>query len=127
VEVERHDYDLSPIWQSSDCGREPGGVDICPRLFPFLRELPRGAFVVELDGISDIRKAREILADRCCLKGDVPSALLALGDKGQVETYCRELIDFMGRDGGFILGSGCEVPLTAKPENVAALIRVARR
>jgi len=27
----------------------------------------------------------------------------------------------MGRDGGFILGSGCEVPITAKVENVAAL------
>ena len=33
----------------------------------------------------------------------------------------------MGHDGGFILGSGCEVPITAKVENVAALIGAARR
>jgi len=32
-----------------------------------------------------------------------------------------------GPDGGFILGSGCEVPITAKVENVAALISAARR
>jgi len=31
-----------------------------------------------------------------------------------------------GPDGGFILGSGCEVPITAKVENVAALIAAAR-
>jgi uroporphyrinogen-III decarboxylase len=96
-------------------------------MLPYLRESPRGAFIVELDGISDIRKARETLADRCCLKGDVPSAMLALGEKEQVESYCRELIDFMGHDGGFIVWSGCEVPLTAKPESVAALIGAVRR
>jgi uroporphyrinogen-III decarboxylase len=33
----------------------------------------------------------------------------------------------MGREGGFILGSGCEVPITAKVENVAAMIGAARR
>jgi uroporphyrinogen-III decarboxylase len=32
----------------------------------------------------------------------------------------------VGHEGGFILGSGCEVPLNAKMENVAAIHRVAR-
>jgi hypothetical protein len=72
-------------------------------MIPRFKELPRASCVVELDGSSDIRKAREVLH------------------------YCRNLIDFMGRDGGFILGSGCEVPITAKPENVAAMISAARR
>jgi uroporphyrinogen-III decarboxylase len=53
--------------------------------------------------------------------------MLSLGEKEEVETYCRELIAFMGHEGGFILGSGCEVPITAKPENVAALIAAARQ
>lgn len=95
-------------------------------MLPRFKELPRASCIVELDGASDIRKAREVLADHLCIKGDVRAALLALGEKEQVETYCRELMDFMGRDGGFILGSGCEVPITAKPENVAAMIAAAR-
>ena len=96
-------------------------------MIPRFRELPRASCVVELDGATNIRKAREVPADHPCIKGDVGAALLAVGDKEEVEAYCRELTDFMGHDGGFILGSGCEVPITAKVENVAALISAARR
>ena len=53
--------------------------------------------------------------------------LLSISDAAAVDKYCRELIEFMGHDGGFILGSGCEVPFTAKPENVTAMISAARR
>jgi uroporphyrinogen decarboxylase len=97
------------------------------RMLPYFKEFPRASCIVELDGATDIRKAREVLAEHLCIKGNVRAALLSLGAKEEVETYCRELIDFMGHDGGFILGSGCEVPLTAKLENVAALIGAVRR
>ncbi len=96
-------------------------------MIPRLLELPRASCVVELDGATDIRKAREALAGHLCIKGDVPAAKLSLGTVDDVDTYCRELIDFMGHEGGFILGSGCEVPITAKVENVAALIAAVRR
>ncbi|NLV72919.1 MAG: hypothetical protein GXY46_10030 [Actinobacteria bacterium] len=95
-------------------------------MIPRFRELPRASCVVELDGATDIRKARETLADHLCIKGDVHHALLSLGTEEEVETYCRELIELMGHEGGFILGSGCEVPTTAKVENVAAMISSAR-
>jgi uroporphyrinogen-III decarboxylase len=96
-------------------------------MLPRFRDLPRASCIVELDGATEIRKAREVLSDHLCIKGDVHHALLALGTKEEVEGYCRGLIDFMGHDGGFILGSGCEVPITAKVENVAAMITAARR
>lgn len=96
-------------------------------MLPRFRDLPQASCIVELDGASDIRKAREVLADHLCIKGDVRAAMLSLSEREEVETYCRELIEFMGHEGGFILGSGCEVPITAKNENVAALIAAARR
>ncbi len=95
-------------------------------MLPYLRELPRASCVVELDGVTDIFRAKEILGDWLCLKGDVPAALLAYGEPDQVEEYCHNLIRNIGSGGGFILSSGCEVPLDAKPENVAALIQSVR-
>ena len=95
-------------------------------MLPRFLQLPKASCVVELDGATDIRKAKEVLGGHLCIKGDVHHAMLSLGTKEQVETYCGELIELFGPDGGFILGSGCEVPILAKAENVAALIAAPR-
>ena len=95
-------------------------------LLPYFRELPRASCILELDNDTDIFRAKEILGDWMCLKGNVPATLLAFAEAGEVEAYCEKLIREVGRDGGFILGSGCEVPLNAKVENVEAMFRVAR-
>ena len=70
-------------------------------MIPRFRELPRASCVVELDGATNIRKAREVLADHLCIKGDARAALLALGRRRKRwSPTARDLIDFMGHDGG---------------------------
>jgi hypothetical protein len=88
----------------------------------FLRELPRGKMILQLDGRTDIFRAKEVIGDHCCLFGDVPSTMLAFGSKEEVVDYCKRLIDVVGRNGGFILAAGCEIPPNARPENVKAMI-----
>jgi uroporphyrinogen decarboxylase len=95
-------------------------------MLPLLREIPAATCILELDEDTDIVKAKEVLGDRMCLKGNVSAVLLAFGETAEVEARCEELIRAVGNGGGFILGSGCEVPLNAKAQNVAAMIRVAR-
>jgi hypothetical protein len=92
-----------------------------------LRELPAGQCVMQLDGATDIFKAKEIIGDRICIYGDVPASMLALGSASEVDEYCHRLIEEVGKGGGFILGTGCELAPNAKPENVRAMIASATR
>ncbi|MBP1627753.1 MAG: methyltransferase, MtaA/CmuA family [Holophagaceae bacterium] len=89
----------------------------------YFKCFPKGKCVFETDGATDIRKVKEVLGDRMCIKGDVPAVLLTLGTPDEVYNYCKQLIKDMGP--GFILGSGCSVPPNAKVENVKAMIAAA--
>ena len=72
--------------------------------------------ILQLDGRTDIFRAKQVIGDHCCLFGDVPSTMLAFGGKEEVVDYCRKLIDVVGKDGGFILAAGCEIPPNAARE-----------
>jgi uroporphyrinogen-III decarboxylase len=74
-----------------------------------------------------MRKAKDILGDRICIFGNVPSSMLVYGSVEEVDEYCRRLIEDCAAGGGFILGSECEVPWDSKPENVRAVIDAAKR
>ncbi len=95
--------------------------------FPYLKNLPKGKCVLNLDGSSNIFAAKDQLGDHMCIMGDVPAALLKLGEPDEVDEYCRRLITELGANGGFILSSGCTIPIDAKPENVKAMLASVHR
>ncbi len=78
--------------------------------------------IIELDSYTDIFHAKKILGGHTCLCGDVPAKLFTFGNTEDMERYCFKLIDTIGADGGFILGSGCTLPVTARHENVSAFM-----
>ncbi len=90
-------------------------------MMPYFKEVPKGSCIIELDGATDIEKAYEILKGYQVLRGDVPASVLAFGTAEETKAYCDKLIN-LAMGGGFIIGSGCEVPLNAKEENVSAFI-----
>jgi len=94
--------------------------------FEFFKDLPKGKCVLELDGASDIFKAKKVLGGHMCLMGDVPAALLTLGSVDEVRAYVKRLCEEVGDGGGFILSSGCSIPINAKAENVRTMIDSAK-
>ena len=97
--------------------------DYTTRLEYFL-ELPKGKVLGRFDA-SDIFKAKEILKGHMGIMGNVPNSLLQVGSQDDVKTYCKKLIDIVGKDGGFIL---CPrgTPDDAKPENLKAMVDYTR-
>lgn len=94
---------------------------------PYLKELPKGKCICELDGCTDIFKAKEILKDHMCIMGDVPAALTTLGKPEEVEQYCEKLIKVVGRDGGFILSTGCALPADCKFDNFKTMVQSVKK
>jgi uroporphyrinogen-III decarboxylase len=88
--------------------------------------LPPGKVMLDFEK-TDMRKAKEVLGDRVCIYGNVPGALLVYGSPQEVDLYCRDLIGACAGGGGFILGSECEVPWDAKPDNVRAVLAAAEK
>jgi uroporphyrinogen-III decarboxylase len=89
-------------------------------------ELPKGQVLLEIDSTTDIFKAKQILKGHMCIMGDVPASLLKLGTPEQVSDYVKKLIDVVGEGSGFILSTGCDCPIDAKPENVKAMLETGK-
>lgn len=81
-----------------------------------------------IDSPVDIGAAKEAAGHRVCLVGNVSTTTLLKGTREQVEQEAKEVCaKAMGSGCGFILGSGCEIPLETPPENIDALIDSARK
>lgn len=85
--------------------------------------LPKHSVHFEFDGVTDIFKAAQLLDGWHSFRGDVPATMFAYGTADDVSDYCEKLITEIGmKTPGFMLSSGCEVPINAKPENVKAMM-----
>jgi uroporphyrinogen-III decarboxylase len=90
-----------------------------------LRELPARKCLLNLDGMTDIRRAREILGDHMAIMGDVPASLFSIGTPEEIYAYVRELIGDIGPL-GLLLCPGCDAPIDARRENMEAFVAACR-
>ena len=116
---------LEFVWAMADAGNDIVFHCDCDwtRFLPYFKEFPTKRCVLQLDGVTDIFKAKQVLDQHMALHGDVPAPLLTLGTPDQVFDYCKKLIEVIGEGGGFILSSGCSTPHDSKIENVRAMVR----
>ncbi len=92
----------------------------CTSRLEIIGDIPKGKAVYWFERTSLFR-AKEILGDTVCIEGGLPASLMINGSTDQVRDYCKELIDVVGKDGGFILNGDVGIPDEAKVENVRAL------
>lgn len=104
-----------------------GGLTPCPLFeadytdrLEIIKDIPEGRAIYWFEN-TDIFKAKEVLGDRICIRGNVPAPLLCTGSPQQIRDYCKKLIDVVGRGGGFIMDGAIGIPDEARPENVRAM------
>lgn len=87
----------------------------------YISDVPEGKILYWFQDV-DMIKARDALAGKVCVAGNVPSSLLIGGSTDQVKEYCQKLIDIFKKDGGFMLAPAVGDLEDAKPENIKAMI-----
>ena len=98
----------------------------CSSRLEVIGDIPPGKAVYWFERTNLVR-AKEVLGRVVCLRGNVPSSLMNTGSPGDVDAFCRTLIERVGKDGGFILDGAIGIPDEARTENVRAMFEAARK
>jgi uroporphyrinogen-III decarboxylase len=85
-----------------------------------IKDIPIGKAIYWFER-TDIFRAKKVLGDRVCIKGNIPSSLMCTGTPEDVEAYCKKLIEVVGRNGGLIVDGDIGIPDEARVENVRAM------
>ena len=105
------------------------GLHICGTsrgLWDLLIETGIGTF--GLDNVEDIAEAKEVLGPHMCIQGNVPPVeVMRYGTPEDVLRSARECIQKgRGSKRGYILTSGCQMPVKTPAENMQALMDATR-
>lgn len=96
----------------------------CTSRLETIADVPAGKCIYMFER-TDIFRAKQVLGDIVCIRGNVPASLFNTGTPDDITEYCKKLIKEVGKGGGFILDGGIGLPDEAKPENVRAMFAAA--
>ncbi len=88
--------------------------------------LPKGGIIFHIDR-SNPAKVQDVFGGHFAISGGVPNALLSFGSPSEVEAKCKELIDLLGAEGGYIMDASAIMQNDARPQNVRAMTDFTRR
>ena len=94
-------------------------LHICGYIDPIMEDiLDTGIRFISLDSPSSLRKMIEISAGRAVIMGNVPTRLFASGTAEEMDKAIDECIETAASKSGYILCSGCEIPLNSTEEQI---------
>lgn len=116
-------------WHRSCFGRSLS-LHICGTTKPIWEDVAAlGVSQFSFDEREDVEEAKRFMGARLVIKGNVPPvSVLARGSYEEVMAAATQCLS-KGFDSpkGYVLSSGCTVPLETPPENIHALIEASRR
>ena len=110
--------------QGAGCGLHICGTSRA--LWELLKKTGIGTF--GLDNVEDMQEAKEVLGSHMCIQGNVPPVeVMRMGTPQDVLRSARECIrKAYDSPKGFVLTSGCQMPMGTPRENMTALMDAAR-
>jgi uroporphyrinogen decarboxylase len=96
------------------------GLHVCGLIDPIMKDiLEAGISFLSLDAPSSLEKIVALSAGKIIIEGNVPTTLFSSGTREEMESAIRNCIDTAAEGSGFILASGCEIPLNSTEDRIA--------
>lgn len=94
-------------------------LHICGYIDPIMEDvIDTGINFISLDAPSSLKKLVDLSAGKVTIMGNVPTVLFASGTREEMEEAVRNCIDTAAEGSGYILASGCEIPLNSTEDRV---------
>ena len=106
----------------------PLSLHICGFIDPIMEDiLETGISFISLDAPSSLEKLVDASSGKTTIMGNVPTSLFANGTQEEMEAAVRHCIETAARGSGYILASGCEIPLNSTEDRVDHFLQYGRR
>jgi len=103
-------------------------LHICGYIDPVMTDvLESGIRFLSLDAPSSLEKIIDQSAGRLIVMGNVPTGLFVGGTREEMEQAIRDCIHTAAEGSGYILASGCEIPLNSTEDRVAHFFDYGRK
>lgn len=97
----------------------PMAIHICGFIDPMMEDvIETGISFISLDAPSSLKKMKDMSDNRLTLMGNVGTTLFASGTDEEMKSAVRQCIETAGEGSGFILSSGCEIPLDSTEDRI---------
>jgi uroporphyrinogen decarboxylase len=94
-------------------------LHICGEIDPIMEDvIDTGISFISLDAPSSLKKLMERAAGKIVIMGNIPTNLFSSGTHAEMETAIRNCIDTAAEASGYILASGCEIPLESTEDRI---------
>jgi uroporphyrinogen decarboxylase len=97
----------------------PMALHICGFVDPIMEDIiETGVSFISLDAPSSLKKLVDLTNGKVTIMGNVATTLFAKGTRDEMEAAINSCIETAAEGSGYILSSGCEIPLNSTEERV---------
>jgi uroporphyrinogen decarboxylase len=94
-------------------------LHICGHINPIMEDIvDTGISLISLDAPSSLAKLVDLCAGRIIVMGNVPTVLFSSGTREEMEQAICDCIETAAEHSGYILSSGCEIPLDSTEDRI---------
>jgi uroporphyrinogen decarboxylase len=100
--------------------KAPMALHVCGYIDPIMADIVEtGISFLSLDAPSSLEKLLDLSVARLIVMGNVSTVLFSSGTREEMEHAIRNCIEKAAEGSGYILSSGCEIPLNSTQDRIA--------